>query len=60
MKPLLIVKKQGVYGSIQDQGREGYRAFGALRSGPMDKVSFQVAHAIVDNATVTKRRLKCL
>ena len=52
MKPLLIVKKQGVYGSLQDQGREGYRAFGVPRSGPMDKVSFQVAHTIVDNATV--------
>ncbi|WP_107948163.1 biotin-dependent carboxyltransferase family protein [Lysinibacillus parviboronicapiens] len=49
MKPLLIVKKQGVYGSMQDQGRYGYRAYGIPRSGPMDKVSFQAAHYILNN-----------
>ncbi|MGE7839668.1 biotin-dependent carboxyltransferase family protein [Lysinibacillus sp. NPDC093712] len=49
MKPLLKVKKQGVYGSLQDQGRYGYRAFGIPLSGPMDKVSFQVAHSILNN-----------
>ncbi len=49
MKPLLLVTKQGVYGSLQDQGRFGYRAFGIPLSGPMDKVSFQAAQLILEN-----------
>ncbi len=49
MKPLLIVKKQGVYGSLQDQGRYGYRAYGIPLSGPMDKMSFQAAQYILNN-----------
>jgi len=44
-----MIKKQGVYGSLQDQGRFGYRAFGIPLSGPMDKVSFQIAHQILNN-----------
>lgn len=44
-----MIKKQGVYGSLQDQGRFGYRAFGIPLSGPMDKVSFQLAHQILNN-----------
>ncbi len=34
---------------MQDQGRYGYRAYGIPRSGPMDKVSFQAAHYILNN-----------
>ncbi|WP_155592916.1 biotin-dependent carboxyltransferase family protein [Lysinibacillus cavernae] len=49
MKPLLLVTKQGVYGSLQDQGRYGYRSFGIPLSGPMDKVSFQAAQQILQN-----------
>ena len=49
MKPLLQIKKQGVYGSLQDQGRYGYRSYGIPVSGPMDKVSFQVAQDILNN-----------
>ena len=49
MKPLLLVKKQGVYGSLQDKGRYGYRAYGIGLSGPMDKESFQVAQNILNN-----------
>ncbi|MFF2177567.1 biotin-dependent carboxyltransferase family protein [Lysinibacillus sp. NPDC058147] len=49
MKPLLMIKKKGVYGSLQDQGRYGYRAYGIPLSGPMDKVSFQAAQYILSN-----------
>lgn len=49
MKPLLMIKKQGVYGSLQDQGRFHYRAYGIPLSGPMDKVSFQLAQQILTN-----------
>ena len=49
MKPLLLIKKQGVYGSLQDQGRFHYRAYGIPLSGPMDKVSFQLAQQILNN-----------
>lgn len=49
MKPLLLIIKQGVYGSLQDKGRYGYRAFGIPLSGPMDKVSFQAAQLILQN-----------
>ena len=47
MKPLLLVTKQGVYGSLQDKGRYGYRAFGIPLSGPMDHLSFQAAQRIL-------------
>lgn len=47
MKPLLLVTKQGVYGSLQDKGRYGYRAFGIPISGPMDNVSFHAAQLIL-------------
>jgi len=49
LKPLLIVKKQGVYGSLQDKGRYGYREYGIPLSGPMDKMSFQAAQNILNN-----------
>lgn len=49
MKPLLLITKLGVYGSLQDKGRFGYRAFGIPLSGPMDQVSFQAAQLILQN-----------
>jgi len=49
LKPLLLITKQGVYGSLQDKGRFGYRAFGIPLSGPMDYVSFQAAQLILQN-----------
>lgn len=47
MKPLLLVTKQGVFGSLQDKGRFGYRAFGIPLSGPMDHRSFNAAQRIL-------------
>ncbi|GLC86948.1 5-oxoprolinase subunit C family protein [Lysinibacillus piscis] len=54
MRPLLLVRKQGVYGSLQDQGRYGYRAYGVPTAGAMDRRSFQASHLILghtDNET---------
>ena len=49
MLPLFRVKKAGVYGSIQDLGRFGYRRFGVPVSGPMDAKAFQIGHYILGN-----------
>ncbi|MFF5816529.1 5-oxoprolinase subunit C family protein [Lysinibacillus capsici] len=49
MKPLLLVTKLGVYGSLQDKGRFGYRAFGIPLSGPMDYRSYQAAQRILQH-----------
>ncbi len=49
MKPLFKVLKTGVYSSIQDEGRFGYRAFGIPVAGPMDKKAFLLGHEIIGN-----------
>jgi allophanate hydrolase subunit 2 len=49
MIPLFKVKKAGVYGSIQDSGRFGYRRFGVPVSGPMDTYAYKWGHYILGN-----------
>ena len=41
MIPLFKVIKSGVYSSIQDRGRFGFRKFGVPVSGPMDREAFE-------------------
>ena len=49
MIPLFRVVKPGVYATIQDRGRFGYRHFGMPVSGPMDWQAFQLGQEIIDN-----------
>ena len=49
MIPLFKVVKSGVYSSIQDRGRFGFRKFGVPVSGPMDSESFALGHKIIGN-----------
>lgn len=45
----LTVIKSGLYTSIQDQGRFGYRSFGVPPSGFMDQQSASLANLLVNN-----------
>ncbi|MFC7685246.1 biotin-dependent carboxyltransferase family protein [Ureibacillus sp. GCM10028918] len=49
MKPLLKILRQGVYASIQDRGRFGYRAQGIPVSGAMDRFSYEMGNQILNN-----------
>ncbi|WP_313892646.1 biotin-dependent carboxyltransferase family protein [Psychrobacillus sp.] len=50
MKELFRVLKEGVYASLQDGGRIGYRAFGIPVAGPMDTNTFQLGNKIIGNS----------
>lgn len=39
----------GLHTTVQDGGRRGFRAFGVPVSGPLDRVSFQLANALAGN-----------
>lgn len=47
--PDIIILKGGVYTTIQDTGRHGYRALGVPVGGAMDVLSHHEANAIVGN-----------
>lgn len=49
MKQLFRVHKEGVYASLQDKGRIGYRAFGMPVAGPMDTNAFRLGNEIIGN-----------
>ncbi|MBE1556030.1 biotin-dependent carboxyltransferase family protein [Sporosarcina limicola] len=49
MIPLFRVIKPGVYGTIQDAGRPGFRRFGMPISGPMDEQAFHLGMKIMNN-----------
>ncbi len=49
MIPLFQVIQPGVYSSIQDIGRTGYRRFGMPISGPMDQQAFLLGMKIANN-----------
>lgn len=42
MNSALSIKYAGPYVSVQDSGRSGHLAFGVPRSGPMDRISFDI------------------
>ncbi len=48
----------GFYTTIQDSGRTGYRHWGVPVSGPMDRESFALANALLDNSE-TAAVLEC-
>ena len=49
MIPLFRVIKSGVYATIQDRGRFGFRRFGMPVAGPMDREAFQLGQDIIGN-----------
>lgn len=49
MIPLFRVVKAGVYASIQDRGRFGFRRFGMPVAGPMDQQAFHLGQKIMGN-----------
>lgn len=53
-----VVIKPGVYTTIQDQGRFGFRAYGLPQSGAMDIVAHHMANALVGN-TQQAATLEC-
>lgn len=49
MISLFRVVKSGVYATIQDRGRFGFRCFGMPVAGPMDREAFQLGQDIIGN-----------
>lgn len=49
MKSALKFLTSGIQTSVQDAGRFGYRDVGVPVSGPLDRVSFRLANALVGN-----------
>lgn len=49
MRPLFLIKKSGLYSTIQDKGRYGYQQYGMVVSGPMDLYSYQLGNILVGN-----------
>lgn len=49
----LQVIAPGLHTTVQDQGRIGYQDIGVPASGPLDRISFSLANALVGNAPGT-------
>lgn len=45
----LLFHKTGIVALIQDRGRPGYRHWGVPESGPMDSISYELAHTLCGN-----------
>ena len=50
--------KPGVYTTIQDKGRFGFRAYGVPSSGAMDSLAYNIANALVGN-TPNNATIEC-
>ncbi len=46
----ILVESPGLLTTVQDGGRFGYERFGVSPSGPMDRISFQIANILAGNA----------
>ncbi len=51
MKPSMYVISPGLFTTVQDGGRFGYRSYGVPVSGAMDRSSMAMANALLDNDT---------
>ena len=49
MTPALEVIDPGLHTTVQDLGRVGYRDVGVPAAGPLDRISFRLANALVGN-----------
>jgi KipI family sensor histidine kinase inhibitor len=47
--PDFVVERGGLWTTVQDFGRPGYRRFGLPQSGPMDAVSLRIANMLLGN-----------
>jgi KipI family sensor histidine kinase inhibitor len=48
--PDLVVERAGLWTTVQDLGRTGYRRFGLPQSGAMDAVSLRIANMLLGNS----------
>ncbi len=53
MIPALEIIVAGLHTTVQDRGRFGYQDVGVPASGPLDRISFHLANALVGNAPDT-------
>ena len=53
MIPALEVIAPGLHTTVQDRGRIGYQDIGVPPSGPLDRISFNLANALVGNPPAT-------
>lgn len=51
MKELFRVLKQGVYASMQDKGRHGFRKYGMPVAGAMDSYAYRIGNEIFNHST---------
>jgi biotin-dependent carboxylase-like uncharacterized protein len=49
MSAALVIRKAGICSTVQDLGREGYRAYGVPRSGALDPVALTLVNILVGN-----------
>ncbi len=49
-RPAFQVRESGLYSTVQDLGRSGYRALGLPAAGAMDQSALQIANLLVGNA----------
>jgi KipI family sensor histidine kinase inhibitor len=47
--PDFVVERGGLWTTVQDAGRPGYRRFGLPQSGPMDALSLRIANLLLGN-----------
>lgn len=52
-RPVLKVIRPGLHTTVQDMGRRGYLDAGVPVSGPLDRIGFRIANALVGNAPDT-------
>ncbi|MGI6574278.1 MAG: biotin-dependent carboxyltransferase family protein [bacterium] len=50
MRPVFEVLAPGIFTTVQDRGRYGYRAYGIPVAGAMDQYAFRVANLLVGNS----------
>ncbi len=53
VRPVLKVISPGLHTTVQDMGRRGYLDAGVPVSGPLDRIGFRIANALVGNAPDT-------
>ncbi|KGX93932.1 urea amidolyase [Pontibacillus halophilus JSM 076056 = DSM 19796] len=54
--PVLRVTKPGLYTTVQDSGRIGFRSYGVPMSGAMDQRAYRIANLLINN----KAQAPCL
>ena len=58
MTPLLEIEQPGALTTVQDEGRIGFQRMGVPQSGPLDRLAYRVANALVGETGAAA--LECL